>query len=234
MSYNISREKYELLYQVYFGRPVDDLLNAAGGVKGKNIVDIGAGGMRLSKRAIELGCKRLCIVEPAKKMLPVVPSTAECSELYKHPDFKNNLYWVINSKIEDADMYGDIDTAVEDGRYDIAFCQQAVNYWLSDGALANVSALLTDTGKFVFNTFNTKPPTTPTTKRYVINNKVYCELYQLIDDKVHHIQMCEGETPHFTSFRWISPTEFSTALKKHFSVISRIPDGATDIYVCDK
>lgn len=50
MTYDISGKTYKKLYRKYLRSP-DYLFDYAGGVLDKNIIDIGAGNMRLSKRA---------------------------------------------------------------------------------------------------------------------------------------------------------------------------------------
>ena len=46
--------------------------------------------------------------------------------------------------------------------------------------------------------------------------------------------MVEGESPHYTSFKWIPPAEFDRVLSKYFKKIEVTTDKTTDIYVCSR
>ena len=50
-------------------------------------------------------------------------------------------------------------------------------------------------------------------KEYVLDDKSYLEISYLVDNKVHHIQVCEGYEPHFTVFDWISKEQYDKILQ---------------------
>jgi len=127
-------------------------------------------------------------------------------------------------------------------KYDVIVCQQAVNYWLNCQTAQMIKLLLREHGCFVFNTFNTQPPTEPTFKSYTIDGvkygeAFYCDISQRSKllfpsiGVVHHLQMREGMAPHLTSFDWISPEGFRSILADHFIIEEHIED-ATTMYVC--
>jgi hypothetical protein len=111
------------------------------------------------------------------------------------------------------------------------FCQQAVNYWMTERAAKDLGANMPADGVFVFNTFNTLPSTVPTFRERDMGNHYEYEVFHSVHGVVHHVQLREGYAPHVTSFRWIPPDEFDRILAPHFEV-ERRTDGRTDIYVC--
>lgn len=126
------------------------------------------------------------------------------------------------------------DFDLQAGKYDMAFSQQNVNYWFDDIALDILCKLLVPGGKFVFNTFNTKPGIIPVTKSYSIGDDHYCETHCMIGDIVYHSQYCSGEKPHHTKFKWITREQFRKLLEKYFGNVSLHTEKNTDIYVATK
>lgn len=118
--------------------------------------------------------------------------------------------------------------------FDLAVCQQGVNYWFNAPNAKIVANLLDEGGQFVFDTFNTKPDTVPQFRQYYFDGRWYGEACQLVGDMVHHWQMCEGLEPHYSCFRWITPEEFDATLRMFFPVVSLGRQGKTDIYTCHK
>lgn len=86
-------------------------------------------------------------------------------------------------------------------------------------------------GIFVFNTFNTKPPTRPIFRSVEMEDHTEYEAFYSVNNMVHHIQMREGFSPHQTSFLWISPNDFDEMLSPYFEV-KRYTELKTDIYIC--
>ena len=220
MSYDgLDAETYKVLYKRYLQKPVDDLLLAGGDVKGKDIIDICAGTMRLSERAMELQCNKIWVIERCSSMIP--------RKYYNvaDDDGKLKLSYIPVENIE----YENLNV-----KYDMAFCQQAINYWFGLHSLESIALRLKPGGKFIFNTFNKRPSKKPTTKIYTINGLHYCEAYQLVGEDVYHTQMCDKIPPHFTSFRWIPKSTYHDVLSKVFDKFGTITNGKTTIYVCEK
>ena len=89
---------------------------------------------------------------------------------------------------------------------------------------------------FIFNTFNTRPPTKPMVKEYDYEGHHFVEVgWRISKTKmVHHIQVRDGMEPHETSFKWITPSQFRRILEsERFRVMVRV-DGRTSIYVCTR
>jgi len=218
--YDITAAQYEILYKKYIMRPVDHLLLAKGSIKGKKIIDICAGTMRLSARAIQLGCDQVWAIEPSEHMIP--------AKYKRHIGNCESKLFITKSNLDyiPYDVKYDI-------KYDIAFCQQAINYWFKDKILKCISKVLKPDGKFIFDTFNTKPSAKPTTKLYEIDGIKYREISQLYGSTLYHLQMCDKTAPHFTKFNWIPPKRFNKELHKVFRDVECRVDGHTSVYICE-
>lgn len=83
--------------------------------------------------------------------------------------------------------------------FDVAFCRQAVNYWLTQD---NLHLMYKFINKFVFNTFHEEPHNKSYT--YLYNGKSYVEHvdYDRNTGIIRHIQQ-QGDLKHETSFRYI-------------------------------
>jgi hypothetical protein len=94
-------------------------------------------------------------------------------------------------------------------------------------------------GKFIFNTFNTKPSVQPTVKEYEMTDACaekwykYVEVSWLDGDICRHVQIREGMEPHVTEFKWIPPEQFQAILEPWFD-IEKVTDKYTDIYTCTR
>ena len=55
----------------------------------------------------------------------------------------------------------------------------------------------------------------------------------LKDNKVQHIQVCEGYEPHFTVFDWISKEQYKKLLSSHFDIEIK-DDGKSSLYICKR
>jgi len=121
-----------------------------------------------------------------------------------------------------------------DKKFDIVFCRQGVNYWLTPTLIYALAQNMNKDGIFIFNTFNTKPSQYPMTKEYQIDGIEFAEISYLTgDDIVNHVQIREGYPPHVTEFRWMSERYFELSFKGIFD-FEIIRKGKTDIYVCKK
>lgn len=219
MSYdNIDDVRYKILYKRYLKRPVKELLLAGGSIKGKDIIDVCAGTMRLSEEAMRLECNRIWAIERSKSMVP--------NKFKKHHQSFNSKLQISYVPLESVYVsHGFV-------KYDMAFCQQGINYWFSEDNLKLLCSLLKRNGKFIFNTFNTKPSKKPVTREYDISGRHYCEVYQAVGSMIYHLQMCDTLPPHYTEFKWISPQYFDKILHKIFKEVDCKIDGPTSIYVC--
>lgn len=133
-------------------------------------------------------------------------------------------------------MYNDsienfIDTTNE--KYTKVFCEQAINYWLLNIDIKKFSSLFEKGGLFIFNTFSNKPSNKPMIKEYTLDDKSYLEISYLTDNKVQHIQVCEGYEPHFTVFDWISKEQYKNLLSPYFDIEIK-NDGKSSLYVCKR
>lgn len=192
------------------------------------VMDIAAGTGRLTADALDEGAKYIVAVDKSEQMLkPENLGVAKLVELDRNPEaradyFAGDIEWFL-------DICGK--------NYDLAFCQQAVNYWISPPCVDGLADAMKPGGVFVFTTFNNKPPVVPMVKEYFFQGRHYVEVSQLVTDSqtgvewVHHVQVAEGFVPHTTQFRWIAPDAFDRMLSERFNVY-RIRDKKTDIYRC--
>ena len=125
---------------------------------------------------------------------------------------------------------------------DVAVCQQAINYWLTESMAWKLSLVMAEGGVFVFNTFNQKPSEIPKTREYTclnpfeMNERHYTEVSWYVKEDwfdIHHVQVCQGLEPHFTKFKWMSEEYIRNCLEKFFDV-ELIKDNKTSIYRCVK
>ncbi len=206
-----SHETYERLYARYFqGNRTAQLVALAGPLAGKQVVDLCGGGGRLSAAVLAAGAAGSLIVDESGPMASAAPLGVT---VRIRPVFQ----WL---------------QAAPDASVEVAFCQQAVNYWLDAVCAAQLGRVMKPGGVFIFNTFNRKPPAVPVLKQYELQGRAYVEASWLSGgDWVEHVQMCEGEPPHTTRFRWISPEQFRTMLQPWFE-LEELVDGAATVWRC--
>jgi SAM-dependent methyltransferase len=183
------------------------------------VLDLCGGNGRLSMAARQMGAET-AMVEADPQMCDALALEKWGIALWFH-------------KVEEFLPHRDRSICYWHFRFDAAFCQQAVNYWLTPETAEGVARLLNPNGVFVFNTFNTLPSTVPTFRERDVGDHYEYEALHSVRGIVHHVQLREGYAPHVTSFRWIPPDEFDRILAPHFDV-KRRTDGRTDIYVCRK
>ena|GEM_PF-904561 len=223
----LSGADYDDLYARYLTRNLDRLIEAAGSVEGKRVLDLCTGSGIVAKRARELGASWVMGVDESEDMtkdIPVLPTDG-------------GLDFVCNASIG-ADFNRIIcwDYGV---KFDIVICRQAVNYWWSRKNLEDILGVIDSKGCFVFNTFhgdNWINPKSPSVKKYILNSVMFVEVVWLIRDVVYHVQILEGYPPHFTKFRYINRDEYINDIESLCSVnkwsVERYNN--TDIYVIEK
>lgn len=201
---------YRRLYARYFqGERTRQLLDLAGDLKGKRVVDLCGGGGRLAQAAMDRGAQ-VTLVDESQAMVSQAPGQIE-------------------SIVRDAVTW--LECFAQDG-YDAMFCQQAVNYWLTSEAVDAVADALAPGGLFIFNTFNRQPSRAPSLKQYEMEDAKFVEASWLAgENSVEHVQMREGEPPHTTRFRWISPDDYAKWLSRRFDA-REMRDGAASIWLC--
>lgn len=226
IDYNFTKEEYEKLYKRFISDERTECLVKAADCKDKIVLDICAGGGRLTQKALDCGAKSVVAID-------IDPHVEKLSNADKHilglnisvedmatmPIFRPELYSVFAQE-----------------RIQVMYCQQAINYWLNFYTLARlVKAFGTKDLQFCFNTFNTKPSYKPQSKSYTIDGVNYVETWQLVRyaliDHVYHIQACEWMEPHLTKFRWIDMEVYINTLKLIFNEVNEIVDGGSTIWV---
>ena len=205
--YNI----YENLYKRYFLKGVDYFIKEANLTSKDKILDICGGNGRLTKELMKFS-NNVSYLDKEKDMIP--------------HDLKQLGITVYNDSIENF-----VDTNNE--KYNKVFCEQAINYWLLSVNIKKFSDLFEKDGLFIFNTFSNKPSNKPMIKEYVLDNINYLEISYLIDNKIYHIQICEGYEPHFTIFDWISKEQYINLLSPYFNIEIK-DDGKSSLYVCKR
>jgi SAM-dependent methyltransferase len=218
--YNLTGREYEELYAKYIHkRPVTDLIDKAGDIKGKAVLDLCCGTGRLVKECVGRGAFAVGL-----------DGSVEMTT-----DLRG---WLIaNSKIKTTPL---ISADVEDYLswhchpiWDVVFCRQSVNYWMTSENVERLKERIEHGGKFIFNTFGNKPSEKPVVKEYDFDGHHFVETSWLVGDVVHHIQVRDGLPPHTTSFRWIPEDEFVKMLSPWFNV-EVLREGATLVFICTR
>ena len=212
-------ETYKALYKRFYdGRKPEELLDLAGDLKGKTVLDLCAGDGKLSLEAAKRGAN-IYLIEKEKNML----SGAIWKEGFPHP--LSIIPYIASAEI--------LLKAFPKSYFDVAFCRQAINYWLDGFTAEMVANVLKKDGVFVFNTFNKKPPEKPVVKEYELGGLKFVETTWSVGHFIHHVQIREGLPPHTTGFWWISPDDFQRILSPYFD-IQLIVDGNTSLYRCSR
>ena len=219
--------RYEALYQRYFRRGPDALLDLLWtpnvyNLAGQTLLDLCGGGGRLSREAKRRGAAVTYLdAEPAMTPEDLVLGGEIAVEFGTVADYLSEVRF-------------------RGRRFDFIACQQAINYWLIPGLAEVLADCLSLGGTFIFNTFNTKPSRQPTVKTYEMTDAIgdpqsFVEVSYLDDNGfVHHFQGRTGLAPHTTKFRWISPEQFREWLEPAFGVIDEQRDGPTSIWRCTR
>ena len=213
---------YEALYAKYIHkRPVSELVDLAGDIKDKFVLDLCCGTGRIVKE---------CIVRGA--VVTGLDLSAEMSEgLMRWLESSNDSRHFLN--ITDVKSYL-IVSSKNKHRFDVVFCRQAVNYWMDWQNAALLASIIVPGGAFIFNTFKNEPGIVPAVKEYNYQSHHFVEVSWLEDGNVvHHVQICDGLPPHTTKFRWIPRDEFMRTLSTHFELEVK-EDGPTAIYICTR
>lgn len=200
---------YEKLYKRFFSKGVQYLLDEADLRKEDKVLDICGGNGRLTRELVKK-CEDVSYLDVERDMIP--------------DDLSNLGIKVYNMTIEDM-----VEGTTQ--KYTKVFCEQAINYWLRSIDIQKFASMIECSGVFVFNTFSTKPSSSPLIKEYEIDGVAYLEISYVIGNKVEHIQVCEGYEPHFTEFDWISREEYMDILSPYFHIDLK-DDGKSALYIC--
>jgi len=206
-------DEYALLYARYLTPArTEQMLDLCGLLEGKHLLDLCGGGGRASRAAVARGAAGVVLVDESYPMAGGVHEP-------------NVTVWV-------GSLKKTLKALLVPGGFDVAFCQQAINYWFGSALIKQVHKQLKPGGIFVFNTFNEAPPSFPAPKSYEYDGRKYMELSWLsAPNTVEHVQICDGEQVHTTQFQWISPKRYRQVLSPYFEV-EEIRAGKTSIYRC--
>jgi trans-aconitate methyltransferase len=205
---------YATLYARYFREDrLKELIDRLP-FRGNWVMDLCCGQGRVTYEALKRGADGVFAIDECRQMVPEkMRRNRKIHDSYKSIEHKL-AHWYFRS-------------------VKVAVCQQAVNYWLSRKTAKQLAEIIEPGGIFAFNTFATCPSKTPRTMNYEIEGRQYWECSYLIDNMVHHVQVCEGIPPHVTSFQWLSEDAIHGILNGLFSV-HIIKDGPSAIYRCMK
>lgn len=201
---------YARLYARYLApERTEQLLDLAGPLAGAKVLDLCGGGGRLARAAARRGARVMLLDQSA-------PMAAA-----------SDVQWY-QSSVEDAlvSFSGPFREV-----FDVVFCQQAINYWLTEKTARQLAFNMAPGSRFIFNTFNKQPPAVPLIKAYEYEGLHYVESSHLVGDTVHHVQICEGMAPHMTAFAWLSREDLTRWLAPYFTLTEHV-EGATSVWVC--
>lgn len=207
----LTAEEYKTLYPKYLTDPAK-LLDLAGDLTDKNILDLCGGGGRLSIKALEYGAKCCTLVDISKSMTNDVPDNIK----------------VITRDLSDESCKTLLPIS------HVAFCQGGINYWFNPTLVKVIHDSLHNDGLFIFNTFNSKPQHSRPIS-YEMNARSYQEaniIYESEPNKINHYQ-CNNESFHINQFWWIPRDEFVEVLKPYFNIEIRTNE-KTDYYICKR
>jgi len=232
MTYNIDSKTYAKLYAKYLHNDrTKEMVNLAGNLKGKRVLDLCCGGGRLTQEVLKQKTKQALSIDASFDMLQdnFDPNDIAILSVFNAP-WNPKKYCCGCGTVKYAL------TDLKNKSLDVIFCQQAINYWFYPEHAEKIKKVLAPKGMFIFNTFNVKPSVIPRTKTYYYEKtgRNYTEVSWLVGDMVKHVQIAQGMDPHFTEFRWIPPEEFKRAFKRAGFKVTVQTDGATDIYMCRK
>jgi SAM-dependent methyltransferase len=215
-----AHDKYAVLYARYLTMErTRQMLDLCGTLAGKYVLDLCGGGGRASREALARGAAGALLVDES------LPMCRNASDDTLH---------VLNADLESS-LEGPLTTAIKEQGgvpFDVAICQQAINYWFDADLIGLLRQQLKPGASFVFNTFNEPPPHFPVPKTYEFEGRQYIELsWRTSEHHVEHVQVCEGLPTHTTRFRWISPDEYKSVLAPHF-ITKEIREGRTSIWRC--
>ena len=228
---NLSAVDYKALYAKYleFGHQPGFFLDMANFKAGDRVLDLCSGVLlRIPHLALDRGAKYVFAVDPIFSDWTINRVETPYRSEGELPYNETGVIYLAGYDIQ----YG-FDHWANDLQFEVVTCQQAINYWFNEPTIAYLSKLMVSGARFVFNTFNKKPSTHPDYKTYDIGGKIFGEAFYTVDSMVHHWQMRECVSPHYTIFRWIDRPEFIATLEKYFHV-QLLVDYSTDVHICSK
>jgi ubiquinone/menaquinone biosynthesis C-methylase UbiE len=214
-------EEYEHLYKRHLEKSPKELLELAGMKEGFRVLDLCAGSNgRASKAALEMGASRVVTID-----------------LNSYVKLLAGQSWAHN-KLESycEDVYGYIEymRSPKEEKFDIAICQQGVNYWLKREVLQKVFCVMKKYSKFVFDVFNDKPLEKPSLKEYELDGFDYVEIDWLDSNIVKHIQVVNNANPHYTEYKWLDSDSIKKICAQSFFSVEMVTQDNIDIYVATR
>lgn len=202
---------YEKMYKRYFDKGVGYLIDKADLKRDNKVLDICGGNGRLTRELLKR-CNDVSYLDREADMIP--------EDLEK-----------LGVRVYNEDVETFVNHSQE--KYNKVFCEQAINYWLLNINIEQFSNIFLPNGLFIFNTFSNMPTKNPMIKQYTIDGINYFEISYLVDNKVEHIQIREGYSPHFTEFDWISQEQYRELLSPYFD-IELFDNGKSSLYKCKR
>lgn len=202
---------YEKMYKRYFDKGVGYLIDKADLKRDDKVLDICGGNGRLTRELLKR-CNDVSYLDREADMIP--------EDLEK-----------LGVRVYNEDVETFVNHSQE--KYNKVFCEQAINYWLLNINIEQFSNIFLPNGLFIFNTFSNMPTKNPMIKQYTIDGINYFEISYLVDNKVEHIQIREGYSPHFTEFDWISQEQYRELLSPYFD-IELFDNGKSSLYKCKR
>lgn len=205
----ITAEEYADLYPKYLKDP-GTLLDFAGDITGKKILDLGGGGGRASLKALELGASSCTVVDISKSMTKNIPEPIKVIIRDLSDETHKSILPISN----------------------IAICQGAINYWFNSVIVKVIYDSLHNDGLFIFNTFNTRPKEKSSISYEIDGQEYYEQTHCYEDNSILHVQSNDNDF-HVNQFWWFSREDYMKALAPYFEVQIETK-GKTDIYICKR
>lgn len=201
---------YRELYKRYISTDkLNRFLDLISNYKNCSVADLCCGNGRAGLEAINRGAKEVVFVDKSYDMF----------ELHGRYEF-------INSDIHSYFL-------IAERQFDIAICQESINYWFDEKSALLLSKIIKPNGYFIFNTFDMFDKNQIVVSNYKIDNKHYVEFVHRNDsDIMTHVQICDDIT-HVHSFNYLEKQFLINQLQEFFTVDYK-KENNTLLFVCRK
>lgn len=182
--------------------------------EGTTCLDLCAGGGEITEALVDRKARHVTMVDIEEQMLSEYMR-------FRRPANVTFLNQHVNFALEACEKFGVL--------FDAAFCRQGVNYWLEQGTVNRLAAVMKPGAPFVFNTFARCPPdkSAPLVKQYKYKDHHYVEVTWYSYGSVYHVQVVDDLPPHTTAFHYFSRVRLEELFAGNFNLQITEKNGVT-------